>query len=69
MSNLDEIKSRLDIVAYINRFVPLKKMGRYYKAPCPFHSEKTPSFVVYEDRQSWRCYGACSEGGTSLALP
>ena len=63
MSNLDEIKSRLDIVAYINRFVPLKKMGRYYKAPCPFHSEKTPSFVVYEDRQSWRCYGACSEGG------
>ncbi len=63
MSNVDEIKSRLDIVTYINQFVPLKKMGRYYKAPCPFHNEKTASFVVYEDRQSWHCYGACSEGG------
>ena len=63
MSNIDEIKSRLDIVAYVNQFVPLKKMGRYHKAPCPFHNEKTASFVVYEDRQAWHCYGACSEGG------
>ncbi|MCK6580125.1 MAG: DNA primase [Anaerolineae bacterium] len=63
MSTVDEIKSRLDIVQYIQQYVPLKKQGRYLKAPCPFHSEKTPSFVVNEDRQTWRCFGACAEGG------
>ncbi|MBK8021476.1 MAG: DNA primase [Chloroflexi bacterium] len=63
MSTVDEIKSRLDIVQYIQQYVPLKKQGRYYKACCPFHSEKTPSFVVNEDRQSWRCFGSCAEGG------
>src|SRR5690554_3442582 len=63
MSVVDEIKSRLDIVDYIQRTVPLKKAGRYYKAPCPFHSERTPSFVVNQDTQSWRCFGACAEGG------
>jgi DNA primase len=63
MSVIEEIKSRLDIVQYIQQYVPIRRQGRYYKAPCPFHSEKTPSFVVYEDRQSWRCFGACAEGG------
>lgn len=63
MSVTDEIKSRLDIVTYIQQYVPLKKAGRYYKACCPFHSEKTPSFVVDVDRQSWRCFGACAQGG------
>ncbi len=63
MSTTDEIKARLDIVNYIQQYVPLKKSGRYYKAPCPFHNERTPSFVVDPDRQSWRCFGACSEGG------
>lgn len=63
MSAIEEIKSRLDIVQYIQQYVPLRKQGRYFKAPCPFHSENTPSFVVYEDRQSWRCFGACAEGG------
>lgn len=63
MSVVDEIKSRLDIVDYVQRTVPLKKAGRYYKAPCPFHSERTPSFVVNQDTQSWRCFGACAEGG------
>jgi DNA primase len=64
MSVAQQIKDRLDIVEYISRFVPeLKKSGRYYKAPCPFHSEKTPSFVVNQDTQTWRCFGACAEGG------
>ena len=63
MSVADEIKSKLDIVQYIQRYVPLKKAGRTFKAPCPFHSERTPSFVVNEQNQTWRCFGACAEGG------
>ena len=62
-SPVDEIKQRLDIVDYINRFVPLKKAGRTYKAPCPWHAEKTPSFVVDPVKQTCRCFGACNEGG------
>lgn len=64
MSVVDQIKSRLDIVDYIQRYVPaLKKAGRYYKAPCPFHAERTPSFVVSPDKQTWRCFGSCADGG------
>ena len=64
MSVADEIKSKLDIVQYISRTVPLKRAGSgRWKACCPFHSEKTPSFVVDENRQSWRCFGACATGG------
>ncbi len=63
MSVADEIKSKLDIVQYIQRYAPLKKAGRTWKACCPFHSEKTPSFVVNETSQTWRCFGACAEGG------
>jgi len=63
MSVADEIKTKLDIVSYIQQYVPLKKAGRSYKACCPFHVEKTPSFVVNPDTQSWRCFGACNEGG------
>src|SRR5690606_11247355 len=53
----------LDIISYIQQFVPLKRAGRTYKALCPFHSEKTPSFVVNPDTQTWRCFGSCAEGG------
>jgi DNA primase len=63
MSATDEIKARLDIVNYIQQYAPLKKSGRHYKACCPFHNEKTPSFIVNAENQSWRCYGACAEGG------
>ena len=63
MSVVDEVKERLDIVEVISQYVPLKKAGRSYKGLCPFHNEKTPSFVVFPENQSWHCFGSCSTGG------
>lgn len=64
MSVTEQIKARIDIVSYIDRHVPgLKKSGKYFKACCPFHEEETPSFVVNAERNTWHCFGACSEGG------
>ncbi len=63
MSVVDEIKQRLDIVEVISSYTALKKAGRNYKGICPFHAEKTPSFVVFPDTQSWHCFGACGTGG------
>ena len=63
MSVIDEVKSRLEIVEVISAYIPLQKAGRNYKALCPFHSEKTPSFVVFPESERWHCFGACGEGG------
>ena len=68
MTVVDDVKSRLDIVEVISQRVPLQRSGRSFKANCPFHQEKTPSFHVFPDRQSWRCFGSCAIGGDVLSF-
>lgn len=64
---IDQLLDRIDIVDLIDGFVPLKKAGANYKACCPFHGEKTPSFTVSRDKQFYHCFG-CGAHGTAITF-
>lgn len=62
VDDVAKVKQKVDIVELIESYIPLKKAGRNFKTQCPFHNEKSPSFVVSPDRQIWHCFG-CNKGG------
>lgn len=66
-SPVEEIKARIDLVDFIREYVPLKRMGGNWKGLCPFHTEKTPSFMVSSEKGIWKCFG-CNAGGDLFAF-
>lgn len=62
MNDTQQIKQKIDIVELIGEYIELKSAGINHKGLCPFHGEKTPSFMVNRDRQRWHCFG-CNKGG------
>ena len=64
---IEELTRRTDIVELVGGYVQLKRKGRLYGGLCPFHSEKTPSFYVYPDTQSFYCFG-CGAGGDAVTF-
>lgn len=63
-----DIKDKLDIVEVIRSYITVLPAGRNFKAHCPFHKEKTPSFMISPERRSWHCFGGCNEGGDVIAF-
>ena len=68
MDEVDLIKQKINIVDLIQEYLPLKKTGINFKANCPFHQEKTPSFVVSPERGIWKCFG-CFPPGELIKTP
>ena len=64
---IQTLRDRVDIVDLVGRHVTLKRAGRTWKGLCPFHQEKTPSFIVSPDRGTFHCFG-CGEGGNAFAF-
>ena len=64
---IEELTRRTDIVELVGSYVQLKRKGRLYGGLCPFHSEKSPSFYVYPDTQSFYCFG-CGAGGDAITF-
>lgn len=64
---IQEIKEKIDIVEMIGEYLPVKRAGTNFKANCPFHNEKTPSFMISRDRGFWHCFG-CGESGDVFAF-
>lgn len=62
MDDVDLIKRKIDVADLIASYIPIKRAGRNFKANCPFHNEKSPSFVISPERQIWHCFG-CAKGG------
>ncbi|MFM9105184.1 MAG: DNA primase [Chloroflexota bacterium] len=62
-----EVRERTDIVELVSAYVPLKRAGRSYKGNCPFHQERTPSFIVFPDSQNFHCFG-CGKGGDAFTF-
>ena len=68
MESIELIKQRLDIIDIASDYLKVTKAGSNYKSLCPFHTEKTPSFIINPERQTWHCFGACSVGGDVIEL-
>ena len=66
-SFIDAVLARTDIVELVGGRVPLRKAGRDYKACCPFHEERTPSFTVSADKQFYHCFG-CGAHGSAIGF-
>ena len=64
---IEEVQSLNDIVEVVSGYLPLKRSGRTFKALCPFHSEKAPSFIVHPEKQIFHCFG-CNVGGSVFAF-
>ena len=65
-SPVEEVKARVDLVDLIGSTATLQRSGRSYRALCPFHAEKTPSFYVFPETQTWKCFG-CGAGGDAFS--